>query len=81
MAPDGREARELFGSSGSVTCPAPARFIKQPFCEAAPSPPSDMRAFYRARAIAARDGSLEGDSFEGQPYCVFRKMGPPRVSL
>ena len=77
MAPDGREARELFGPTGSVTCPAPARFISQPYCEIAPAPPDDLEAFYGARARAARDGSLHGDSFEGHPFCVFRKLGPP----
>lgn len=78
MAPDGREAREVFGPSGNVTCPAPARFISQPFCDAVPRPPSDIAGFYQARARAARDGSLHGDSFEGQPFCVMPKLGPPR---
>jgi hypothetical protein len=77
MAPDGSDAREAFGPDGRVTCPAPARFVSQPFCQAAPNPPSDIGAYYRARAKAARDGSLIGDSFEGQPFCVFRKLGPP----
>ena len=78
MAPDGRGARERFGPNGSVTCPAPARFISQPFCQVAPPPPNDLEDFYAQRAKAARDGSLHGDSFDGHPYCVFQKLGPPR---
>jgi hypothetical protein len=78
MAPDGSDAREIFGPDGTVTCPAPARFISQPFCQTAPKPPQDIALYYRARARAARDGSLDGDSFEGQPFCVFRKLGPPQ---
>lgn len=77
MAPDGSDAREIFGPTGSVTCPAPARFISQPFCRTAPNSRRDIAGYYRARAKAARDGSLVGDSFEGQPFCVFRKLGPP----
>lgn len=81
MAPDGMLARELFDASGGVTCPAPARFVSQPFCDTVPAPPQDMRGYYQARARAGRDGTLEGDRFEGQPFCAVRLTGPPRLGL
>ena len=80
MAPDGTLAREIFDARGGVTCPAPARFVSQPYCARVPAPPSDELAYHRARARAARDGSLIGDSFEGQPFCVMPKLGPPPPS-
>lgn len=80
LAPDGTDAREVFDDSGGVTCPAPARFVSQPFCETVPKPPRDVPGYYRARGLAARDGSLVGDRFEGQPFCVVRKSGPPLPS-
>lgn len=76
MAPDGSLAAERYDGS-SIVCPAPARFVTQPFCRAVPAAPRDNTRYFRARARAARDGSLQGDAFEGQPFCAVRKSGPP----
>jgi hypothetical protein len=77
LAPDGTLARETFEPSGSVTCPAPARYVSQPYCKEVPAPPRDILAYERARGIAARDGTLIGDLFEGQSFCAVPKRGPP----
>jgi len=81
IGPDGALAREDFRADGKVVCPAPARFVSMPFCQTLPPPPSDELAYNRARAIAARDGSLHGDSFEGHPFCAPPKLGPPPPTL
>ncbi len=44
--------------------------VSAPVCGSGQKPPAESRAFERARKDAARDGSLLGDLFEGQPMCV-----------
>ncbi len=78
MAPDGTTASEIIEGS-SVTCPPPARFVSQPFCNIVPAASRDNLGYFRARAVAARDGSLQGDTFEGQPFCAVPLRGPPRA--
>ena len=81
IGPDGELVREQFGADGKVTCPAPGSFVSLPICETVPPPPSDEQAWLRARALAARDGTLRGDSFERHPFCAPPKLGPPPPEL
>lgn len=47
-----------------------ARTVKAPVCAPGTRPPAENRAYEKARLAAARDGSLLGDTYEGQPMCV-----------
>lgn len=78
IGPDGALVPERFGADGKVTCPAPGRFVRLPFCTTLPPSPSNELAYLRARGRASRDGSLYGDRFEGHPFCAPPKLGPPR---
>jgi hypothetical protein len=40
-----------------------------PVCRPGEEPPGESLAFEKARRVAARDGSLVGDSYEGRPMC------------
>lgn len=48
--------------------------VDVPICPAGVRPPAESLAFERARREAARDGSLIGDLFEGQPMCVTGRL-------
>jgi len=52
------------------TCPAGGLRTRVPICAAGQRPPPESAALNRTRKAAARDGSLEGDTFEGRPICV-----------
>ena len=44
--------------------------VEAPICERGEDPPNETRAFELARRDAARDGSLVGDTYQGQRICV-----------
>lgn len=52
------------------TCQGPYRTVRAPWCAPGEKPPADTAAFDRARADAAQDGSLFGDRYQGQRFCV-----------
>jgi hypothetical protein len=75
LAPDGSRAEwtlQLDRIRGEETgiCPAPARFVAISPCAAGRLPPEEGPELWAARARAARDESLVGDSFRGQAYCL-----------
>jgi len=51
-------------------CPGPYRTVKAPWCAPGEIPPVDDAAFDHARAKAAEDGSLFGDTYQGKRMCV-----------
>ncbi len=51
-------------------CNGPYREVKAPYCAPGEKEPNDTAAFDRARAKAAEDGSLFGDTYKGQKMCV-----------
>ena|SRR3990167_1277173 len=51
------------------TCPQGMR-VDAPVCAAGQKPPGETAAYDKARKLAARDGSLIGDLYEGRPMCV-----------
>ena len=51
-------------------CNGPTQQVKAPWCGRGEKPPADSAAFERARAQAAKDGSLFGDSYQGRNMCV-----------
>jgi hypothetical protein len=69
-----------------VTCTAPGSRLDQrediclclrggllvdvPVCQPGERPPAESRAYENARRDAARDGTLIGDTYEGQRMCV-----------
>ena len=57
------------------TCEGPYRQVEAPYCAKGQTPPSDTAAFDHARAKAAEDGSLFGDSYQGKPMCVELRPG------
>lgn len=44
--------------------------VTAPVCPRGVKPPSEDRAYERARLAASRDGSLVGDLYRGKPMCV-----------
>ena len=59
-----------FGPSDICTCPGVARRVAAPICGKGEHPPVENLAYMRARAEAARDGTLFGDSYNGRRMCV-----------
>lgn len=59
-----------FGPSDICTCPGVATRVTAPICGKDETPPVENLAYMRARAEAARDGTLFGDSYNGQRMCV-----------
>lgn len=47
-----------------------AQTVEAPVCGPGDRPQAESRAFERARKVAAKDGSLVGDLFDGRPMCV-----------
>jgi hypothetical protein len=81
---------DVDGSSLPVVCSVPAsrldkrenfcscpegHQVKTPVCANGQKPQAENRIFVRARRAAARDGSLMGDSYQGQPMCVAPRRG------
>ncbi|HVY04035.1 MAG TPA: hypothetical protein VG983_10300 [Caulobacterales bacterium] len=64
------ESTLLGGDEGFCTCPTPARQVKASPCAPGESPPAETSAYRAAVREAAKDGSLIGDTFEGQPMCI-----------
>lgn len=52
------------------TCPAGGQRVDVAICAKGQQPPPESRKMNVARREAVRDGSLIGDTFEGQPICV-----------
>lgn len=81
MGPNGELAQETYAdevaSLSPMRCPAPARYIRLPWCVANDMAPPDTAAMWRDRLRDARDNSLHGDGFEGRTYCAAVKGGPP----
>ena len=51
-------------------CSAGGTKVEAPVCGPGEKPPAESRAFEKARRDAARDGSLMGDTWQGQRMCV-----------
>jgi hypothetical protein len=51
-------------------CNGPYRKVDAPWCAPGEHPPADNAAFDRARAKAALDNTLFGDTYEGKRMCV-----------
>lgn len=51
------------------TCPQGVR-VDVAVCGPNETPPAEGRALSEARSLAAKDGSLIGDQFKGQPLCA-----------
>jgi len=81
---------DLGGQSRPAVCRAPAsrldgrvdiclcrvgQRVEAPVCGPGERPLAESRAFERARKLAARDGSLVGDRFDGRPMCVAPRNG------
>lgn len=47
-----------------------AQTVDAPVCLKGEKPQPESRAFEKARKLAARDGSLVGDLYDGKPMCV-----------
>lgn len=45
-----------------------------PVCAEGVKPPAESLAFEKARKVAARDGTLVGDLYEGKPMCVAPRL-------
>ncbi|MDO1558391.1 hypothetical protein Q0812_02985 [Brevundimonas sp. 2R-24] len=58
------------GYEGFCVCPIEARQVAAPPCPEGEDPPTPNREYERARMEAARDGSLYGDSYNGQAMCL-----------
>lgn len=56
------------------SCPA-GHMVDTPVCANGQKPQAENRTYLRARRAAARDGSLLGDSYQGQPMCVAPRRG------
>jgi hypothetical protein len=44
--------------------------VTAPICPPGVKPPAENVAYEKARRLAARDGSLVGDLYQGQPMCA-----------
>ena len=51
-------------------CNGPYRRVDAPWCAKGETPPQDTAAFEQARAKAALDSSLFGDTYQGKRMCV-----------
>ncbi len=51
-------------------CQGPYRRVDAPWCAKGETPPQDTAAFEQARAKAALDSSLFGDTYQGKRMCV-----------
>jgi hypothetical protein len=58
------------GETPYGTCARPARFVLVPVCREGQIPPDESPAVRAARARLSRDNSLQGDSFDGRPFCA-----------
>ncbi len=54
-------------------CHGPYMQVRAPYCAPGEKPPAESAAMEHARAKAAKDGSLFGDSYEGRRMCVVLK--------
>lgn len=54
-------------------CPTGTKVIA-PVCAQGIKPPTESLAFEKARKVAARDGTLIGDLYEGRPMCVAPRL-------
>jgi len=76
---------DVGGQTLPVTCKVPGSRLDQredictcrigtrvdiAICPAGVKPPVENLAYEKARKVAARDGSLLGDLYEGKPMCV-----------
>jgi len=52
-----------------------AQKVTAPVCDPGEKPVSETRTFEKARKLAAQDGSLIGDSFEGRRMCIRARNG------
>jgi len=52
-----------------------AQRVEAPVCEAGERPQAESRLFERARKLAAKDGSLVGDLYEGRRMCIRARNG------
>ncbi len=52
-----------------------AQRVTAPVCDAGERPLAESRLFERARKLAARDGSLVGDLYEGRRMCIRARNG------
>jgi hypothetical protein len=74
---DGRLAPTVCDASASrldkseyiCQCPNTGMRVKVPICQQGETQTPEGRKANRARRLAARDGSLIGDAFEGRPFC------------
>ncbi len=57
------------------SCSGPYRQVDAPYCAKGQTAPADTADFDHARAKAAEDGSLIGDSYRGKPMCVELRAG------
>lgn len=48
--------------------------VTAPVCPTGVKPPAENIAFEKARRLAAKDGSLIGDLYEGRPMCVAERL-------
>jgi hypothetical protein len=51
-------------------CPAGSMKYVAPVCPEGVKPPAESLDYDRARKEAVKDGSLVGDTYQGQPMCV-----------
>jgi hypothetical protein len=56
-------------------CSAGGTKVEAPVCAPGQKPPAESKEFEKARREAARDGSLIGDTWQGQPMCVELNRG------
>jgi len=52
-----------------------AQRVSAPVCGAGERPQAESRLFEKARKLAARDGSLVGDLYEGRRMCIRARNG------
>jgi hypothetical protein len=52
------------------TCPDGGQRVEVAICPKGQTPPPEGRTLNRARATAASDGTLVGDTVDGRPICV-----------
>jgi hypothetical protein len=80
---------DVGGQNLPAVCKAPASRVDQredicschrgtmvdaPVCPDGVKPPAETVAFDRARKLAAKDGSLIGDLYQGEPMCVRQRL-------
>ncbi len=76
MAPNGAAEPALcrrgsdYGPSDICLCPGSSTRVDAPICAKGEKPPAETVGLMRARRLAARDGSLYGDTYEGHRMCV-----------